>query len=317
MTKPAARVGLPVETPSPTEDGDASLLESHATSSPGPPPPFQPHMSPVEHERIDEILGAQFGLNFPAHKRDILEARLWPRLIAHGLRTFADYLIVLEFADAAEIASLRQAVTNNETYFFRETHQFEALFAHAIEGLASEVGARRTIRILSVGCSSGEEPYTLGFFAKENQFRTPGRTVEIEAIDLNDACIAVAERAVYGRNSLRAMSPEQIQRYLTPSGPEHWQVKPAWRAAIHFASGNAMQLGSIFHGEPYDVVFCRNMLIYFTEASIRRVIANIAASVRPGGLLFLGHSESIIGMVRAFEALRLGNVITYKRVSDE
>jgi chemotaxis protein methyltransferase CheR len=278
------------------------------------PPTWRP-MSEMERLLLNLVLEAHLGLTFPEHKREILEARLAPRLLANGLRSFTEYARLLESGDPAELGYLRRAVTNHETYFFRETHQFDALFSHGLQQLEPGFGERRTVRLLSAGCATGEEAYTLGFWAKENQFRTMGRAVTIDAFDLCDASIAAAERGEFGHAALRGMSEEQIARYLTEVGPDRYRVKPAWRAAIQFRVGNAMQLGTFYRGEPYDVVYCRNVLIYFAEAAIRHVIDNFAACIRPGGLLFLGHSESIIGLSRAFDVVRVGSTIAYERVA--
>jgi len=267
-------------------------------------------MSQEEYLLLNELVSCQFGIAFPEHKRDLLEARLRPRLQALHLRRFFDYYLLLQCDRNGERERLVELVTNNETFFFRETGQFEAFFAEA----ARTPRGGRKLRLLCAGCSSGEEPYTLAIFAQQNVLTMSGAAVEIDAFDLDHSRIEMARRAEYGRSALRSLEPQQVDRYLARVAPERWSLKPFYRAGVRFAPGNILELPSFQPAVPYDAVFCRNVLIYFSEPALHRAVDHFAEVLRPGGLLFLGAAESIIGLSPRFETVRLSRSIVYRKV---
>ena len=267
-------------------------------------------LSPEELALLNEFFTSQFGLFFPEHKREILESRLLPRLRANRVHRFIDYYLLLQVDADQELEPLTRAITNNESYFFREIGQFDALTPDRIQELQS--GGKPGLRLLSAGCSSGEEPYTLNIFLRA-QPATHRDQLRIDAIDLDSARLQMAQQATYRPGSLRTLSPEQITRYFQQVGEESYQLRPTYREGVHFSSGNIVDLLSYPKTSGYDAIFCRNVLIYFSEAAIQKTIDNFAQVLRPGGLLFLGHSESIIGLNSAFQAERLGQCIAYRR----
>ncbi len=272
-------------------------------------------MTHEEFQMFNELLDHYFGLCFPESKKEILESRLKPRLNALRMRHFMDYYFLLQYNTngSQEIAHLAGAVTNNESYFFRETHQFEALFTHALEDMKQTCAQPGTIRILSAGCSTGEEAYTINMFAKDNLYRMWGHAVEISAFDIDADALQVARRAVYGRNSFRFTDGEQLGRYFRNQEGDLHGVKDNYRAGVTFETGNILKPETYKKLMPYDALFCRNVLIYFSEPSLHKAVENFAKVLRPGGLLFLGHSESIIGINEKFEAVRVGSCIAYRR----
>jgi chemotaxis protein methyltransferase CheR len=270
-------------------------------------------MNAEEFSLLNEYLSAHFGLNFPDHKKEILEFGLRPRLEALGLRTFMEYYILLQYSSGGEKDQLARAVTNNETYFFRETLQLEALFTEGIDALKRDVATEGILSVLCAGCSSGEEAYTISIFAKENQFRMWGMDVRIYAFDLDNTRLEVARNGLYGASSFRMVDDDKMERYFTKPRDGMRQVKGGYKSDIIFGWGNILDLYSYYKGVPFDIIFCRNVLIYFSEASLHRAVENFAKCLRPGGILFLGHSESIIGLTDLFEPFRLGPCIVYRR----
>lgn len=273
-------------------------------------------MTAEEFGLFNEFMGQRFGLQFPDHKKEILESRLAPRLRELHIRRYMDYYLLLQYGTngRSELHNLASLVTNNESFFFRETHQFESLFTHALDELKADSG-RDVLRFLCAGCSSGEEPYTLNIFAKENQFRLWGRKVQIEAFDLDQERVAMARAGSYGAGSLRSLDEEKRARYFHVRGPGSWEIKPMFRSGVAFGQGNILDLATYPRPLAYDALFCRNVLIYFGEESLRKAVAHFAQALRPGGFLFLGHSESIIGMTKQFEPVRLGDGIAYRRTT--
>ena len=273
-------------------------------------------MSEEELALLNEFMSGELGVFFPEHKLEILESRLRPRLAQLRLRNYLDYYVLLQYDSGngrKEVARLAELVTNNESYFFRETYQFDALFEHALPELKRVAGESRPLRFLSAGCSSGEEPYTLNIFALENQFRMLGYEVMIDAFDVNQARVAMAEEGEYSRAATRGLTAEQIDKYFHADG-ESFRLKPIYRRRVSFRAGNLLRDESYGLAGWYDVIFCRNVLIYFSEEMIRRALERFHRALREGGLLFLGHSESVIGMSRGFEPERVGSCIAYRRV---
>ena len=273
-----------------------------------------PQMTEEEFLLLNEIITVELGISFPEHKRDILASRLRPRLRELHLPRFFDFYLHLRSNLARERDRLIELVTNNETYFFRETKQIDALFGPGLCELRSATRSRSTLRLLCAGCSSGEEAFTLGLYARQHVVDLAGTRFEIDAFDIDATRIAQAQTAVWGPGSFRATSEEQRTRYFTQRGAERWALKPAYRPGVRFFTANIVELRSFAPSAPYDVLFCRNVLIYFSEPALHSAVEHFAAVLRPGGLLFLGAAESIIGISSRFETVRLGPVIAYRRI---
>ena len=270
-----------------------------------------PWLSQEELALFNELFSSRFGLFFPEHKREILESRLLPRLRANHLQRFIDYYLLLQYDFQREVDALTQAITNNESYFFRETGQFEALQGQVLKALIDDGARPGTLRILSAGCSSGEEPYTLNIFLRQ-QLGITSSNLAIDGIDLDTERLDQARSGHYRPGSLRTLDRAQIERYFQEHDETDFELRLPFRAGVKFSRGNILE-PITFPRPPYDALFCRNVLIYFSESALKQAIENFAHAVRPGGLLFLGHSESIIGLTGAFQAERLGNCIAYRR----
>lgn len=278
-------------------------------------------MTDEEHRLLNEFVSNLYGISFPNERRHLLESRLKPRLQALDMTRYMDYYLRLQYAFEEEASTFTCLITNNESYFFRETRQFDALFEEAWPELTESAASGSSIRVLCAGCSSGEEPYTLRIFSELQHLLTPRLPVEIHGFDIDGERLDTAREAIYGKNSLRAAGEDQIRRFFTRSGSEKYALNDSLRKGIRFSSGNILELatypksggsGNVGTGH-YDVLFCRNVLIYFSERALHRAIANFARTLRPGGLLFLGHAESIIGLSEDFETRRFESCIAYRR----
>lgn len=263
-------------------------------------------MSDEAYSLLNEFLEETIGLHFPEHRRSALERRLQDRLQALCLTDFMDYYYYLRADLPGEVGYLADAVTNNETYFFRELDQLEALFDRKDERVA---WPDRPMRVLSAGCSSGEEAFTLAFLAEDR-----GVSVSVDGFDLDPVRIGIARNGHCRSRSLRAMDEKQVRRYLIQAGPNRFEVRPRYRRHVSFSTANLVDRSTLRRPLPYDVIFCRNVLIYFSERSRRRAIENLSAMLRPGGLLFLGHAESIIGQFATLQTARIGQVVAYRLV---
>lgn len=268
-----------------------------------------PSLTQEAYLLLNELISDQFGIEFPEHRRDLLATRLRPRLATLRLSSYWDYYLHLRGDTNGERQRLAELVTNNETFFFRETRQIESFLQDALPLLKPSGGIPQippAPRVLCAGCSSGEEPYTINLLAHP-------LCLKIDAFDIDASRIEAARQAEYGNGSLRLATDEQRERYFLPCGPEQWSLRLAWRRNVNFFWGNIVELET-FRGEAlYDAVFCRNVLIYFSPASLRRAVQHFAAVLKPGGLLFLGATESIIGLSESFETIRLPGTIAYRR----
>ncbi len=270
-------------------------------------------MTQEEYLLLNELISTQFGVFFSEHKREVLEARLRPRVQALHLPRYLDYYLQLRCDADGERGRLAELVTNNETYFFRETHQFEALFGPALDELRMHAVLPGTLRVLSAGCSSGEEPYSLSILAQRNAVRMAGTGLSVDAFDIDTRRLEMARRAEYGKGSLRSVEPEVVDVLFTRAAEDRFALRPNFRAGVRFAPGNILEIGTYLPAVPYDVVFCRNVLIYFSEVALHKALAHFARVLRTGGILFLGHAESIIGLTDRFETVILGQTIAYRR----
>lgn len=241
---------------------------------------------------LGDLIQERFGLTFEGVRQDILASRLGPRLRELHLdspRAYYEYLRFHPQRDA-ELDRLPALVTNNETYFFRETRQFEILVDHVVPERRA-AAPERPLRLLSAGCSSGEEPYSVGI-ALQNAGHAPGRIWEMDACDLNTDRIARAKEAAYEESSLRACDAETRRRYFAQDG-DRFRLRDRYRAGIRFFQANLLSPGFALERGAYDAVLCRNLLIYFGDGAFERVVGLLGRALLPGGYLFLGHSESL------------------------
>lgn len=267
-----------------------------------------------EFQLINEILEENFGISFPEYKKYMLESKLKPRVIELGLKTFMDYYIHLQFSMNYEKRIVAQLLTNNESYFFRETYQVDALLNNGIEDV-KKISEDGKIKFLIAGCSSGEEAYTLNIMLLENKYKLLQYDWEIFAIDIDMECLIKAKKAEYTNHSLRAIDEVTIQKYFFKN-EGNFKLKTIYKNNVFFEYGNIIDINSYQKNSPYSVIFCRNVLIYFSEQALFKAIKNFARVLKKGGFLFLGHSESIIGLSDYFEPMRMGDCIVYKKVKE-
>jgi chemotaxis protein methyltransferase CheR len=262
---------------------------------------------------LTDLIQGRFGLSFNGVRRDILESKLRPRLRDLRLESLREYYLHLRFHPERheELNRLATLITNNETYFFRETHQFDILIKHVIPPLKPQL-KERPLKIMCAGCSSGEEAYSLVIAFQNAGLELGGVTWEIDAHDLDPERIARGRHAVYEQNSLRGCDEETRRRYFTLSGGRY-QLKERYRKGVRFFETNLVAPNGALGWGVFDAILCRNMLIYFGELAFDVVIALFARCLRPGGYLLLGHSESLLDRTTPFvPVLRDGGVVYRK-----
>lgn len=275
-------------------------------------------MQAEEFRLIKEYVAETAGLVLEDGTQKSLAAKLFCRLEELRLHSFTEYYSYLKFSPGrkAEWQRLVPLLTNNETYFFREASQLAVLAPEVLPALKESKLARgeRSIRILSAGCSTGEEVYTLAMLLLESGSFSFDWDVRITGIDIDERVLDAARQGVYGERSLWAMEPHLVQRYLKRHG-DKFAVRPVLRKWTGFAQGNLLDLESVA-GERFDVILCRNVLIYFGSENMKRVLDNFDALQSPGSYLFLGHSESISGTRSSYLPLRYPGAIIYRKGGD-
>lgn len=280
----------------------------------------RPELSDREHRLFNEWLSEEFGLSFGPARRDILRARLDPRRVALGFDTFEQLYLHLKFHPdrKQEQVRLLPHLTNNESYFFRESAQLDELREKVLPAVINDLEAadRREIRLLSGGCAAGEEAYTLAMVARQSGLIRDSWKVRVTGVDLDPDALKRAEAAEYGPNAFRRVEDDIRERYFDSVGELAWRVKPAIRSTVRFAPGNLVSSGWWRSLPPQDVAFCRNVLIYFDDRSVTRAIDGLYQSLRPGGYLFLGHAESLSRVPTRFVPVRKPGVIYYQRPVD-
>jgi chemotaxis protein methyltransferase CheR len=277
------------------------MAPTSPTGSRGAPPPAGtgPDLPAAEFARVCAITYDASGIKLGAGKEGLVRSRLVRRLRAVGAATFADYLRHVEQdASRAELAEMVDALTTNKTSFFREASHFDYLREAVLPALARR-GA--PVRVWSAGCSSGEEPYTLGIVACE-QLGDPARLpVRILATDISARVLAHARAGVYTEEALEGMPDALLGRYFErhegAARPSHRVVRRV-SDLVRFARLNLM--GPWPMQGPFEAIFCRNVMIYFDKATQERLVNRYYDMLAPGGHLFVGHSESLTALSHQF-----------------
>ncbi len=256
-----------------------------------------PKLKKSQFERISQLVGQMTGINLHPGKQELVRARLAKRMRSLGLKSFDAYMEHLERDHPeGEVIAMIEAMTTNKTSFFREPQHFAYLRQQIVPGLRN-----RKIRVWSAGCSSGEEPYSTAILLQETIQDHDQWDIEILATDLSSSMIAHARKGVYGPTQLQDVPPLLISKYFTciETRPvRRYQVVELLRRRVHFARLNLM--GEWPMKGPFDVIFCRNVMIYFDKVVQGQLVDRFWNFLKPGGHLFVGHSESLAGSPHKF-----------------
>ncbi len=263
-------------------------------------------------ERFRGLIAARLGLQFEDARLAWLAEVLERRVDASGLAA-EPYLTRLEAAaPAAELGALAHELTVGETYFFRSIEQFTVLRERVAPELMRPRGTRRCLRILSAGCASGEEPYSIAMTMSE-LVADASFELQIRAVDLNPTSLAKAREARYTSWSLRETPLPMRQRWFRPDGGG-FVLDNAIRASVTFEARNLGEDDAdLWQPGAYDVIFCRNVLMYFTPQGTQAVVARIARALTPGGILFLGSAETLRGLSQDFHLEHTHGSFYYQR----
>lgn len=272
---------------------------------------------------FQQLILQKSGIHMTSAKRELVRARLLKRLRAKGMPSFKQYYcyITQEDSTGEEINRMLDVISTHPTSFFREPEQFHFLANRLLPALTEEKAKKRgrNIRGWSAGCSTGEEPYSIAMtfyeWAVENGRWVVGRNsdlwtldsgLQILATDISQEVLEKAARGIYPEDKVRNIPLDQLQRHFQ-IGCGRWtgyyRVKEHLKKMICFKQENLFEAGTLIK-EPLDFIFCRNVLIYFNKESQKELIHKFYGCLQPGGYLFLGHSESLVGMPHRFQYIQ-------------
>jgi chemotaxis protein methyltransferase CheR len=280
--------------------------------------PKQLSLSDDEFSLFRNLIYDKAGIHFNESKKYLLENRLALRLRECGLDNFEEYFRFINTAThygRSEMLNLFEAVTTNETFFFRNPPQLKVFQEEILPRVVKdpEKARSRRLRLWSVGCSSGEEPYTLAIQILEQLgvFKDQW-DVNILAHDISHEMLKRAETGLYNEHSMR-LTPDPIKQRYFERVDQGYQVKDLVKALVKFEFMNLKDHLRMRLIRSMDIVFCRNVIIYFDEQMKKSVIGHLNQALNDGGYLFIGHSESLHGITDAFKLIHFPGAIVYQK----
>lgn len=274
--------------------------------------PAVPLLSADHLRRVCDFLYRRTGMSYGETKRYYIERRVADRMDRAGIRSVPAYLTMLQ-ADLAEAEALINSFTVNETYFFREQYQLHCLSRSLLPELVARRGPGDLVRIWSVPCSTGEEPYSVAIWLLEHWKLVDAYNIEIVGSDIDTRALAAADRGEYGERALSRLSAAERDRYFGPDRAGLRRVIGDLRESVRFTQVNLVDAASMARQGRFDVILCRNVLIYFDDRSRLDASLNLFEALSPGGFICLGHTESMARISDRFAVRRFEDAIVYQR----
>lgn len=273
--------------------------------------PVFPYLSTGDLNRFCEFLYKRTGILYGESKRFYIERRLQERMTKVGVCEFPSYFAILQ-TGGPEAEQLINSITVNETYFYREDYQLCCLTRSLLPEIVKRRGAGDLVRIWSVPCSTGEEPYSVAIWLLENWALVDAYNIEIVGSDIDTRVLAEASVGIYGERALSRLPPDLVGRYFQSMG-DRQQIIQDLRELVKFTRANLMDASTVAAQGLFDIIFCRNVLIYFDDASRLGASHNLYEALNRGGFICLGHSESMARISDRFDVRRFEDAIVYQR----
>lgn len=284
------------------------------TALPSTPAAAKPTISDAEFEKFADFFYRKTGIRFDTAKRYFVDKRLIDRMQATGADSFRDYFVALRFeASGAELQHLVNVMTVNETYFFREAYQFDCLVNHLMDEVAARKKPGERIRIWSIPSSTGEEPYSIAIYLLERWAGIHRHDVEILSSDIDTEVLDSARRGVYSARSVGQLPKPYLDKYFTPAGEGQWRISRELVESVEFSRVNLSDSNDTRRFRDIDVIFCRNLLIYFDDLSRRVAAEAMYDAMAPGGFICLGHSESMSRISSLFSVRRFPEAMVHQK----
>jgi chemotaxis protein methyltransferase CheR len=271
---------------------------------------------PISQEdflKFREFFYRKTGIQFEDSKRYFVDKRLVERIQATNSDNFRNYFVMLRFeVSGEELQTLTNLMTVNETYFFREEYQFKCLVASILPELTVRKRDQRPIRIWSVPSSSGEEAYSIAIYLLEQWPGINQWDVEIISSDIDTKILAQARSGHYSPRSVQKLPKQLLEKYFRPVG-DGYQICDDLKQAVEFTRVNLMKPTDVRGYREFDVIFCRNLLIYFDDLSRRTAADTFFDALNPGGYLCLGHSESMSRISSLYQVRKFSDSVVYRK----
>lgn len=263
----------------------------------------------IEFKELQDFIYQKSGMFFPISRKNYIEQKILKRIATLRYANFKDYFNILKNElIRTEIINLFNEITVNETFFFRDIPQLEVLEKHILPEALNN--GKRTINILSAGCSSGEEAYTIAIILRE---KFPQLSFNILGIDISDMVVAKAIRGEYTEYAVRFVPKPYFKKYFSTAESGSYKFLEPYRTNVKFMKYNLMDFDSIAAASSFDVIFCRYVLIYFDKDSKQKVITSFYNKMADNGYLILGNSESLFSISNNFKMLHFPSAIIYNR----
>lgn len=273
------------------------------------------YLSAAELTRLCDYLYRRTGMLFGESKRYYIDRRVSERVLATKSSSFSAYFSYL-VSEPAEAELLINSFTVNETYFYREAHQLECLSTSILPDLIRHKVPGDRIRIWSVPCSTGEEPFSIAIWLLENWRLVDAYNVEIIGSDIDTAALRQAMAGQFGQRALSRLPEALRDAYFHRIDEESWQIIDDLRQSVSFHQSNLIDTTSMAREGQFDVVFCRNVLIYFDDAARALAVNHLYDAMQPGAYICLGHTESMGRISQRFRPVRFGDTVVYQRVGE-
>jgi len=270
-------------------------------------------LSDQDFEKFREFFYRKTGIQFDTSKRYFVDKRILDRMLATGSQLFRNYFTILRFqASGEELQTLTNLMTVNETYFFREEYQFRCLVNSILPDLMLRKKPGEPIRIWVIPSSSGEEPYSIAICLLERWADLNKVDVEIVASDIDTRILKSARAGLYSERSVAHMPPAYLKKYFKKR-PDGYHLSEDVRSAVEFTRVNLSERGDTRSYRRFDVVFCRNLLIYFDDVSRKSAAETFFDALHPGGFICLGHSESMSRISSLYRVRKFPEAIVYQK----
>ncbi len=271
-------------------------------------------LQPEEFRLLRDFISGYCGLHFEESTSYFLERRLQNRLMENRLSSFHDYYYLLLYGPEREneLNRVMELLTTNETYFFREMNQLQTLMEEILPELMQLRERQRRIRIWSAGCSTGEEPYTLAMILLEQ----PGLqdwSKEIFASDISQRVLQTARKGIYAKSSFRATESYYRERYFEKLGTELSRIDNRVKKLVNFGHLNFLNPEQWTILSTFDIIMCRNVMIYFQPESKKNIVGNFHRKLEAGGYLLLGHAESLMNISTDFVLRHFRHDMVYQK----
>ena len=275
-----------------------------------------PSITEEDFQKFREFFYRKTGIQFDTGKRYFVDKRILERMEATDHPQFRNYFTMLRFqASGEEMQILTNLMTVNETYFFREEYQFQCMVNSILPYLVLRKKDDKPIRIWVIPSSSGEEPYSIAIYLLERWAGIHNYDVEIVASDIDTQILQQARRGLYSDRSVGQLPKEYLDKYFTRT-PQGHQISDVLRSAVEFTRVNLSEPADTRAYRQFDIVFCRNLLIYFDDLSRKTAAETFYDALKPGGFICLGHSESMSRISSLYRVRKFPEAIVYQKPSE-